>query len=178
MMNTIGGIIDETIVTTSITEVLKVPAPLASMIVGRGAEHIKSLEHMYSVNINVEKENAMNAMNPFREVTIRGREEMVQKVKEVIQVMVQTGNPSIVRSMQTSRDGFEVVSIPRTQVGLVVGARGATVHDIQKRTGTTINIAKENDPKNPEMRNITITGPPENVKEAKRQVLSIASVSE
>ena len=102
---------------------------------------------------------------------------MVTKAKEVIETMVQTGNADIIRSMQTSRDGFEMVPVPRDRVGLVVGTRGATIQELQKRTGTTIQVAREGDPEHPDLRNIVITGPPDNVREAKRQVLLIADVS-
>ena len=38
-------------------------------------------------------------------------------------------------------------------------------------------MAREGDPEHPDLRNIVITGPPDNVREAKRQVLLIADVS-
>ena len=174
--STVGDIIDESVVGMSVTETIQVPVPLLPMILGRGMEHIKSVERLFSVRVIVEKDNAANASLPVRDITIRGREEMVQKTKEIIQTVVQTGDVSVIRSIQTSHDGYEVVSIPQSQVGLVVGRRGDTIKQLQSRTGTTINVAKMDDEKNPGMRNITITGPVENVKEAKRQVIEIANV--
>ena len=150
------------------TEVIQVPLPMVPMILGRGAEHVKKIQEVYGVHVRVEKDNEANSGSMLRDVNIRGR--------EVIETMVQTGNADIIRSMQTSRDGFELVPIPRDRVGLVVGTRGATIQELQKRTGTTIQVAREGDPEHPDVRNIVITGPPDNVREAKRQVLLIADV--
>lgn len=158
------------------TEVIQVPLPMVPMILGRGAEHVKKIQEVYGVHVRVEKDNEAHSGSMLRDVNIRGREEMVAKAKEVIETMVQTGNADIIRSMQTSRDGFELVPIPRDRVGLVVGTRGATIQELQKRTGTTIQVAREGDPEHPDVRNIVITGPPDNVREAKRQVLLIADV--
>ena len=175
--STVGDIIDESVVGMAVTETIQVPVPLLPMILGRGVEHIKSVERLFSVRVIVEKDNVVNASIPVRTITIRGREEMVQKTKEIIQTVVQTGDVNVIRSIQTSHDGYEVISIPQSQVRLVIGRHGDTIKKLQSRTGTMINVAKIDDEKNPGMRNITITGPVENVKEAKRQVIEIAHVS-
>ena len=124
----------------------------------------------------MQRENDANPASIMRDITITGDEEMVKKAIEIIQTMVKTGSPDIIRSMQTSRDGFETIAIPYEKVGLVVGTRGATILDLQRRTGTNVQVAKEADPDHPNTRNIVITGNPENVKEAKRQILMIADV--
>ena len=178
MVAAMGGIISQPDIAEMRTEVMQVPVPMVPMIMGRGAEHVKKIQEVYGVNIQVEKDNNSNRGSVMRDVTIRGREEMVAKAKEVIQTMVQTGNADVIRSMQTSRDGFEMIPIAKDRVGLIVGTRGATVQDLQKRTGTTIQVAREGDAEHPDMRNIVITGPPDNVREAKRQVLLIADVGE
>lgn len=178
MVVAMGGIISQPDIAEMRTEVMQVPVPMVPMIMGRGAEHVKKIQEVYGVNIQVEKDNNSNRGSVMRDVTIRGREEMVAKAKEVIQTMVQTGNADVIRSMQTSRDGFEMIPIAKDRVGLIVGTRGATIQDLQKRTGTTIQVAREGDAEHPDMRNIVITGPPNNVREAKRQVLLIADVGE
>ena len=177
MVAAMGGIISQPDIAEMRTEVMQVPVPMVPMIMGRGAEHVKKIQEVYGVNIQVEKDNNSNRGSVMRDVTIRGREEMVAKAK-VIQTMVQTGNADVIRSMQTSRDGFEMIPIAKDRVGLIVGTRGATIQDLQKRTGTTIQVAREGDAEHPDMRNIVITGPPDNVREAKRQVLLIADVGE
>ena len=112
----------------------------------------------------------------MRDITITGDEEMVKKAIEIIQTMVKTGSPDVIRSMQTSRDGFETIAIPYEKVGRVVGTHGATILELQRRTGTNVQVAKEADRDHPNTRNIVITGNPDNVKEAKRQILMIADV--
>ena len=176
MVAAMGGLMNQSDFAEMKTEVIQVPLPMVPMIMGRGAEHVKKIQEVYGVNVRVEKDNEASSGSMLRDVTIRGREEMVTKAKEVIETMVQTGNADIIRSMQTSRDGFEMVPVPRDRVGLVVGTRGATIQELQKRTGTTIQVAREGDPEHPDLRNIVITGPPDNVREAKRQLFLIADV--
>lgn len=112
----------------------------------------------------------------IRDVSIRGTPEAIEKAKEVIKVMTRTGSSDILRQMQTSRDGFETIAIEKSLIGLIVGSKGATISELQRRTGTTIHISKEGDEKHPDLRNVIITGDPENVLEAKRQVLLLADV--
>ena len=95
----------------------------------------------------------------------------------VVNNVVKTGSADVIRSIQTSRDGFEMIFIPRERVGLVVGTRGATIQEVQRRTSTSVQVSKEADPDHPDMRSIVITGSKENVKEAKRQILKIADVT-
>ena len=70
----------------------------------------------------------------------------------------------------------KMFAIEKSLIGLIVGNKGATISELQRRTGTTIHIAKEGDAKHPDLRNVIITGDPKNVLEAKRQVLLIADV--
>ena len=120
MVAAMGGLMNQSDFAEMKTEVIQVPLPMVPMIMGRGAEHVKKIQEVYGVNVRVEKDNEASSGSMLRDVTIRGREEMVTKAKEVIETMVQTGNADIIRSMQTSRDGFEMVPVPRDRVGLVV----------------------------------------------------------
>ena len=113
----------------------------------------------------------------LRNVTIRGSPEMIEKAKDIIKTMVRTGSSDIIRQIQTSRDGFETIPIAKEKVGLIVGTHGSTIQELQRRTGTSIQVAKDGDAEHPDMRNVTITGDPEKVREAKKQVLQIADVS-
>ena len=168
-------------------EVVKVPIPTIPVLMGYRGEHIKKIEDIYGVRIHVGTKNGCEAKvqrdsecNPgvvLREVTVVGLEDNVKKAVEVVNNVVKTGSADVIRSIQTSRDGFEMIFIPRERVGLVVGTRGATIQEVQRRTSTSVQVSKEADPDHPDMRSSVITGSKENVKEAKRQILKIADVT-
>ena len=168
-------------------EVVKVPIPTIPVLMGYRGEHIKKIEEIYGVRIHVsavcwdkvkvQRDSEVPAGVVLRDVTVVGLEGNVKKAVEVINNVVKTGSADVIRSIQTSRDGFEMIFIPRERVGLVVGTRGATIQDVQRRTGTSVQVSKEADPDHPDMRSIVITGSEENVKEAKRQILKIADVA-
>ena len=96
----------------------------------------------------------------IRDVSIRGTPEAIEKAKEVIKEMVRTGRPDIIHQMQMSREGFETIAIEKSLIGLIVGNKGATISELQRRTGTKIHIAKEGEYKHPDIRNVIFTGDP------------------
>ena len=104
MVAAMGGIISQPDIAEMRTEVMQVPVPMVPMIMGRGAEHVKKIQEVYGVNIQVEKDNNSNRGSAMRDVTIRGREEMVAKAKEVIQTMVQTGHADVARWIRDDSD--------------------------------------------------------------------------
>lgn len=88
----------------------------------------------------VQRENEVTNGSVMRDLTIRGRREMIDKVKDVVQTIVQTRKADIITTLQSSRDGFEKVSVPNDKVGLVIGKNGNIIKDIQMRTKAYIQI--------------------------------------
>ena len=109
----------------------------------------------------------------MRDVTIRGRQELVEKAKEAINTIVQTGRADIISSLQSSRDGFEKMPVPNDRVGRVIGRHGAVIKDLMSRTCTQIQVPRDPDHDNPTVRSIVITGDPKNVLEAKKLIQDI-----
>lgn len=109
----------------------------------------------------------------MRDVTIRGRQELVEKAKEAIKMVIQTGRSDVIASLQNSRDGFEKLPIPNDRVGLVIGRQGCVIKDLMARTCTQIQVPRDPDRDNPEVRSVVITGDPKNVLEAKKLIQDI-----
>ena len=109
----------------------------------------------------------------MRDVTIRGRREMIEKMKEVIQTLIETGKGDIITKLQSSRDGFEKVAVPNDKVGLVIGRQGCVIKELMSKTCTQIQVPREPDKKDPTKRYIFITGDPKNVLEAKKHIQDI-----
>lgn len=115
----------------------------------------------------------MSSGSVMREVSLRGSPENIAKAKEVISTVVKTKSVDCIIKLQSSRDGFERVSIPNDKVGLVIGKGGTVIKDIMSKTGTQISIPHDPERDNPEFRSIIITGDPERVLEAKKLILDI-----
>ena len=109
----------------------------------------------------------------MRDVTIRGRREMIEKVKKIFQTVVQTNSAEVIMKLQSSRDGFEKMMIPNDKVGLVIGKGGAMIKALMARTVTQIQVPHDVDRDNPTLRPVIITGDSENVLEAKKQIQAI-----
>ena len=109
----------------------------------------------------------------MRTITIRGREEMVEKTKEAINTIVKTGRSDIITSLQSSREGYEKVKIPNDRVGLVIGRQGVVIKDLMSQTCTQIQVPHDPDRDDPSVRSVVITGDPKNVLEAKRRIQAI-----
>eukprot|EP01117_Protostelium_nocturnum_P015545 TRINITY_DN6046_c0_g1_i2.p1 TRINITY_DN6046_c0_g1~~TRINITY_DN6046_c0_g1_i2.p1 ORF type:complete len:345 (-),score=125.66 TRINITY_DN6046_c0_g1_i2:118-1152(-) len=68
--------------------------------------------------------------------------------------------PVVVAPATGSSDGKKVLSIPKKQHHLIIGAGGATIKDIRAQTGVEIDIPKD------ESDQVTVTGTPEGVDKA------------
>ena len=109
----------------------------------------------------------------MRDVVIRGRQEMIDKTKKVIDTIVRTRKADIITTLQSSRDGFEKLAIPNGRVGLVIGRQGCVIRDLMSRTATQIQVPREPDRDDPTKRSVIITGDPKNVLEAKKLIQDI-----
>lgn len=88
----------------------------------------------------MQRDSEVPANAVMRDVTIRGRREMIEKVKKIFQTVVQTNSAEVIMKLQSSRDGFEKMMIPNDKVGLVIGKGGNVIRDIQMRTKSRIQI--------------------------------------
>ena len=121
----------------------------------------------------MQRDSEVPANAVMRDVTIRGRREMIEKVKKIFQTVVQTNSAEVIMKLQSSRDGFEKMMIPNDKVGLVIGKGGAMIKALMARTVTQIQVPHDVDRDNPTLRPVIITGDSENVLEAKKLIQAI-----
>jgi len=68
----------------------------------------------------------------------------------------------------------ELMQVPNSKVGVVIGKRGAKIQEIQEQTNTRLGMAKESEPGS-HMRDLTIEGTRENIEKAKAMVNAAVS---
>eukprot|EP00601_Ochromonadales_sp_CCMP2298_P025183 CAMPEP_0173277382 /NCGR_PEP_ID=MMETSP1143-20121109/4047_1 /TAXON_ID=483371 /ORGANISM="non described non described, Strain CCMP2298" /LENGTH=353 /DNA_ID=CAMNT_0014214463 /DNA_START=203 /DNA_END=1260 /DNA_ORIENTATION=- len=94
-----------------------------------------------------------------RQVNITGTAEQAQMAKELIELIVSQGPTAIhINSMAGGPQITEVVECNQPQVGKIIGTGGATIKELQSKSGARIQIDQNFPPDQPRKINITGTG--------------------
>lgn len=64
----------------------------------------------------------------------------------------------------------ELLMIPASKVGIVIGRGGETIQAIQRNSGANVQVQREHAPAHPETREVTITGTPQQIQAAKDEI--------
>ena len=155
------------------TETIQVPFAIIGLIIGKNGENKRHLQEIFNVQLRIQQDNEVTTNFVMRDVTIRGTREMIDKTKNVIQTLIETQKGDIITHLQSSREGFEKVAVPNDKVGLVIGRQGCVIKELMSKTSTQIQVPREPDKKDPTKRYIIITGDPQNVLDAKKQIQDI-----
>jgi len=104
-------------------EVLDILVSQVSALIGRGGRTVRAIEEMTDATVTVKNAKAKDAQP---QVVILGRRDAVAKAKTLVLAKL-----PIVDRME----------IRESQVGAVIGVRGAGVRELEQRTGACISIA-------------------------------------
>lgn len=115
-------------------EVLDILVSQVSALIGRGGRTVRAIEEMTDAKITVK-----NAKDAQPQVVILGRRDAVAKAKMLVLAKL-----PIVGRME----------IRESEVGAVIGVRGASVRELEQRTGACISIAPAG-----QFRDVVISGP-------------------
>lgn len=141
----------------AIEEYVPVPKALLGKIIGKQAATIIEIrEKSGAFKVDARDQTADPCM-----VKIAGTAEAVKKARDIIM--------DLLSSTKKKHDDAEYVEIPKAKIGMVIGLKGAQVNEIQCQTGTKVDVDFTNDPCR-----CYIKGPPENVAQAKKVLLTIA----
>lgn len=141
----------------AIEEFIPVPKALLGKVIGKQAQTIIEIREKSGAF----KVDARDQSSDPCQVKVAGTAEAVKKAKALI--------IEILESTKTQHAGSDFVEVPRCQIGMVIGLKGAQVNEIQMQTGTKIDVDFECDPCR-----CYIKGQPENVQRAKQVLLTIA----
>lgn len=163
---------------------MMIPGNLVARVIGKGGEVIKAMQEESGAKIVIIQENKDYATEkPMR---ISGEDNAVQEaIKKVEQVLAveQQKLEVIKRGWTTNNNNFgysscldtaalditEVLSIPSSKVGLVMGRGGETIREICLVSGAHCQVDKTA-PEGAREKNILIKGRPEAVERAKMMV--------
>ena len=170
-------------------ETLDLPVPNMSvgLVIGRGGATIKMIQDRTGTHIQIPKgPDADDATK--RTINISGPSlRSVEDAKAEILAIVNQDNSSRDRSSGPGPSGGAygappgaavTIQVPNDKVGLIIGRAGATIHDIQNRTSTHIQIPTEPDAgSSPPVRTVSITGNPQGCEAARAEIYQLVNVS-
>jgi len=165
-------------------EEVHVPNGIVGFIIGRGGETITSMQARTGAKVQIQKEHELQPGQTMRIITVSApTQEQLQQCKSIITSMVEdriqaaggsagrhigatVGGPGIgmtkdAKVQQALDQGHQLrtVDVPDADVGLIIGKGGATIQDIQGRTGASIQIPQTGNADNPAVRTVSVTHP-------------------
>ncbi|PWA00717.1 hypothetical protein BB558_003229, partial [Smittium angustum] len=144
-----------------------IPSKIVGLFIGKQAENLKSLQSAHGATIKVDQ-NIVEGETE-RKVTIIGSYDAVNKTKASILNFVQSTRK--VEDFSTADGISEIMHIPNTKVGNLIGKGGETIRSLQSRSGARIQVASDHevDLVN-QTRQVTIVGTPETIQQAKAMI--------
>jgi far upstream element-binding protein len=152
------------------------------LVIGRGGETIKQIQSMTGVYVQVHKENPGGENRPgLRLITLKGSEQSIAAGEVEVMRIVNgadqggygggggmgrpggfsggSGAPRPGLGFQGG-DNSEMILVPGSVIGLVIGRGGETIKSIQERTGAMVQVIKEIRPDAQGMRDVKLIGQP------------------
>lgn len=143
-----------------LTEDIIIPIKQHALIIGPKGATLNALQSGSGATIDMPKRESGSA-----KIQVTGTPAQVATAKNAIQSLSDRGFSSITHPGTLSDD----ITVESTNIGVIVGANGATLRTIQEKTGTKINLPE----KNSTSKKVTIVGEKEGVKAAKAALRSL-----
>ena len=144
-------------------EQLEVQAGQVGLIIGRGGERISQLEASTQCRIQLQRDTDVPPGAPVRICVLTGMPESVAQAKAAITQLLAADSAAsggaVAGDPRPAGSFAAQIHVPDGSVGMVIGRGGSNVNDIQRRTGTHVQIPKELDPAMPGHRLVVVTGP-------------------
>jgi far upstream element-binding protein len=163
---------------------VQIPDDRAGAVIGRAGGNIKQIQARTGTHVNVPREGDA-ANRAVRTVIITGPttahcEAAKAEVLAALHIGGggggaggEPGAPAPLPAPPPGQTQF-AMQVLDDRAGAIIGKGGATIRDLQDRTGCRIQVPNQADPTTG-MRNVIITGLPANVEMAKGEVMAIAT---
>eukprot|EP00929_Paragymnodinium_shiwhaense_P012415 TRINITY_DN1195_c0_g2_i1.p1 TRINITY_DN1195_c0_g2~~TRINITY_DN1195_c0_g2_i1.p1 ORF type:complete len:1778 (+),score=452.33 TRINITY_DN1195_c0_g2_i1:143-5476(+) len=152
---------------TSPPVVMRVPADLIGILIGRAGETVKQLSKDSGARIEISKtQEGAGPDTGERTVYLSGMKEAVAKAKEMIEDVL---NKSKERG-GSSNPNLAIMKVQHELIGLLIGKGGETIKELKKESGARIDISKEPNPDGSTERHVHISGLPECVEHARKLI--------
>ncbi|KAJ4833279.1 hypothetical protein Tsubulata_013209 [Turnera subulata] len=161
---------------------IDIPSARVGVIIGKGGETIKYLQHQSGAKIQVTRDMDADPNSLTRMVELMGTPDQIAKAEQLISDVIaeaDSGGSGSVSRRLTGQGGSEHFSmkIPNNKVGLVIGKGGETIKNMQARTGARIQVIPLHLPPGDTSteRTVHIEGSSEQIEAAKQLVFEVTS---
>ena len=153
---------------TIVEEKGELSAFIAGRVIGKGGEVIRDLQARSGATIDVDA--APNGAN--RIVTYRGPRRKVEFAMQLVQ-MISNGMPDT--DLPLGEATREVLLIPASATGKVIGRGGEMVREMQSRSQAKIDFDHAATADRPEQKQVVVTGTPDAVRKANEMIMFLVA---
>lgn len=152
------------------SQIIECPPSVVGRIIGRGGETIRALQSASEAHITVNQDFPPDQP---RQVIIQGKPEAIERASLMVNELIH-GEPGSAQAiiqrvcLQHGIGTTEVMTAPKLVIGRIIGRGGETIKQIQKVSGSTVQIDQSGDPCR-----ITLGGQPSAVEQAKAYITEI-----
>uniref|UniRef100_A0A0C9S5Q8 TSA: Wollemia nobilis Ref_Wollemi_Transcript_18672_3067 transcribed RNA sequence n=1 Tax=Wollemia nobilis TaxID=56998 RepID=A0A0C9S5Q8_9CONI len=129
------------------TRKIDVPNAKVGLIIGKGGETIKYLQHQSGAKIQVTRDTDSDPSSMTRQVELMGSLEQITRAEQLITDVIAEADAGgsatlVARGYGNVQPGAEQVQIkvPNNKVGLIIGRGGETIKNLQSRSGARIQL--------------------------------------
>lgn len=150
------------------TEEYKVPDGMVGFIIGQGSEQISCIQQESGCKIKISPDSGGL---PERSCMLIGTPESVQSAKWLLDQIVEKGSPAPgFHHGNGPGNGVQVIMIPASKAGLVIGKGGETIKQLQGWAAVKMVMIQDGSQNTGADKPLRITGNPYKVQQAKEMV--------
>eukprot|EP00270_Netrium_digitus_P005031 TRINITY_DN1654_c0_g2_i1.p1 TRINITY_DN1654_c0_g2~~TRINITY_DN1654_c0_g2_i1.p1 ORF type:complete len:341 (-),score=46.04 TRINITY_DN1654_c0_g2_i1:855-1853(-) len=132
------------------TRTMDVPNAKVGLVIGKGGETIKNLQHQSGARIQVTRDADADPRVPTRQVALMGTLEQINKAQQLIEEVISEASSGSGAGMPSR--GFSAVAppgesiqikVPNSKVGLIIGRGGESIKSLQQRSGARIQVQSD-----------------------------------
>jgi len=143
------------------SDTITIPLEMTRKLIGPQGSTIRDIQDMSGAQVDVARRNT--AVNGLITVTLSGPPEACDAAKARInEIVEESSHPA----------DTVLMSIEESMCGLIIGARGAKIRNIQDNSGASIRIDKRNEARDGKVQ-VTITGSAQQCQDAKDEIESV-----
>lgn len=158
-----------------ITEIIQIPNMMVGMVIGKAGDTVKNIIATTRAHVQVQKDEETPPGAIYRDVTITGDKLSVRDAKEAVLKLIEQKRMELNNNLSIAPGGIKkIVKIQDNKIPIIIGRGGDTCKSIMNRTNTTIYIPPAADRDDPQVRSISVSGPPAGVDAAIGDLIGLA----
>lgn len=126
----------------TITKRMDVPNSKVGLVIGKGGETIKYLQHQSGAKIQVTRDADADPRGSSRAVEIMGTPEQIAQAEQLISGVIDEAGPGA-RGIVSAGSEQVTMRVPNSKVGLIIGRGGETIKNLQSRSGAKIQVQND-----------------------------------